>query len=141
MANGQERLCAYIVQELVTGGELFDYVSCGGPFSESVTRYYFKQIISALHHCHTRGIAHRDLKPENILLDKNYDTKLIDFGFATPLEGRTGSGISYTLVGTPGYMAPEIVLGKPYQAPVVDLFATAVITFILFTGFPPFTTT
>jgi serine/threonine protein kinase len=49
------------------------------------------------------------LKPENILLDKNYDIKIVDFGFACPLEGRDGSGFNRSVIGTPGYMAPEIL--------------------------------
>jgi serine/threonine protein kinase len=78
------------------------------------------------------------LKPENILLDKNYDIKIVDFGFACPLEGRDGSGFNRSVIGTPGYMAPEILEKQPYQGQVVDLFACGVILFIMLTQHPPF---
>ena len=100
---------AYIAQEPVLGGELFDYIFNTGAFDEPICRYYFKQMLTGLHYIHSQGFAHRDLKPENILLDnKTYDIKIVDFGFATPLEGRDGSGFNRTAVGTPNYMAPEI---------------------------------
>ena len=79
---------------------------------------------------HTKGFAHRDLKPENILLtSKEYDIKIIDFGFATPTSGRDGSGYNKTQLGTPMFMAPEIISGNNYQGATADLFALGVILF------------
>ena len=78
------------------------------------------------------------MKPENILLDKNYDVKIVDFGFACPLEGRDGSGTNQSQIGTVAYLAPEVLARQPYQGEVVDLFALAVILFILYSGHPPF---
>jgi len=92
----------------------------------------------AIHYIHRNGFSHRDLKPENILLDKNYNVKIVDFGFACPIEGRDGSGTNKSSVGTRGYMAPEILKKQRYQGPVVDLFALGVILFIMRTGHPPF---
>ena len=129
---------AYIVSELVHGGELFDYVANSGPFKESIVRYYAKQLIQAIHYIHTKGFAHRDLKCENILLDKLYDVKVVDFGFACPVEGRTGDGMNRSIVGSLGFMAPEIHAKQPYQGQVVDLFALGVILFVLYAGHPPF---
>jgi serine/threonine protein kinase len=108
-SNGESVPVAYIAQEAIQGGELFDYVANSGAFSEKICRYYFKQMLLSLHYIHKNGFSHRDLKPENILLDENYDLKLVDFGFAAPLEGRDGTGFNRSLIGTPGYMAPEIL--------------------------------
>lgn len=106
--TGQQVPVAYIVQELVSGGELFDYVANSGPFKESMVRYYAKQLIQAVHYIHTKGFAHRDMKCENILLDKMYDIKVVDFGFACPVEGRKNTGMNASYVGSLGFMAPEI---------------------------------
>jgi len=72
------------------------------------------------------------------LLDKLYDVKVVDFGFACPVEGRTGDGMNRSIVGSLGFMAPEIHAKQPYQGQVVDLFALGVILFVLYAGHPPF---
>ena len=91
-----------------------------------------------LHYLHSNGICHRDLKPENILLDKEYNAKIIDFGFAVELEGRNKTGFCTSYVGTPAYMSPEILYNQPYQGHVADLFALGVILFILYANHTPF---
>lgn len=136
----KEKTVTYIVLELAVAGELFDFVAISGAFSEGLARYYFKQFMNGLDHCHQNGIAHRDLKPENLLLDSNYDLKIADFGFAAPIEGRDGSGNLHTKLGTLNYMAPEIHLKQPYTGKSVDLFAAAIILFISVAQHPPFTT-
>jgi len=73
------------------------------------------------------------------LLDEDFNIKIIDFGFVCPLEGKTGSGFNHTKVGTPGYMAPELLQKDKYNGNVVDLYALAVILFIMYSGRPPFT--
>jgi 5'-AMP-activated protein kinase catalytic alpha subunit len=93
--------------ELISGGELFDFVALRY-FDAPICRFYFKQMLSALHTCHSQGLSHRDLKPENIMLDGDFNIKIADFGFAAPVEGRTGTGYLHTYLGTKNYMAPEI---------------------------------
>ena len=83
--SGKEVPVAYIAQEAVLGGELFDHVFNAGAFSEPICRYYFKQILMGLSYLHNKGYCHRDLKPENILLDSNFDVKIVDFGFSCPI--------------------------------------------------------
>lgn len=125
---------------LASAGELFDFISASGPFSEDLARYYFKQALEGLDYCHSMRVAHRDLKPENLLLDSDYTLKLADFGFAGPLMGRDGKGYLFTKLGTYNYMAPEIHEEKPYNGATVDLFALAIILFIMVSSHPPFNT-
>jgi len=136
--NGKSYKALVIVMELVPGGELFEYVADTGRFSEVVARSYFRQLIDTMEYCHNQGITHRDLKPENLLFDEDFKLKVADFGFATLIAGNSGDGQLFTILGTPSYMAPEIHLKQPYSGPAVDLFASAIILFIMLSGTPPF---
>lgn len=101
----------YIVLELATSGELFDYVALGERFSERVARYFFRQLVSGVGYIHSQGYAHRDLKPENIFFDELFNLKIADFGFAS-LLGKYDSNLLRTKLGTENYMAPEILMGQ-----------------------------
>ena len=131
-ADGSKLKLKYMTLELAEGGELFDYIAETGRFSEDQARYFFKQIISALEYLHGQGYKHRDIKPENVLLDKEFNIKIADFGFVTSEE------VSHSRKGTYGYMAPEVLAGDSYRGEEADLFAAAVILFILVTQHPPF---
>jgi len=84
-SKGSQKKVAYVALELVSGGELFDWVSNSGEFSEPVARYYFKQLLEGLNYMHKAGVAHRDLKPENLMLTHDFQLKIADFGFAAPI--------------------------------------------------------
>ena len=130
--DGTSKDVFYMALELASGGELFDYIAQTGKFSEPVARHYFHQLIDALEYLHDKGISHRDIKPENVLLSDEFKLKVADFGFSS------SKPINETRRGTESYMAPEINLSKPYAGPVVDLFAAAIILFIMITQHPPF---
>ncbi|VUZ98190.1 cGMP-dependent protein kinase [Plasmodium vivax] len=124
--------CFYFLTELVTGGELYDAIRKLGLLSKPQAQFYLGSIILAIEYLHERNIVYRDLKPENILLDKQGYVKLIDFGCAKKIQGR-----AYTLVGTPHYMAPEVILGKGYGC-TVDIWALGVCLYEFICGPLPF---
>jgi len=128
--HDSRRLC--MLMEFVNGGELFGYLSKMEILSTPMTRFYACQIVLTLQYIHRKEIVYRDLKPENLLLDADGNLKLADFGFAMFLEGRT-----FTLCGTPEYMAPEIIQSKGHGKPV-DWWALGVLIFEMLAGFSPF---
>ncbi|VWU49858.1 cGMP-dependent protein kinase [Hepatocystis sp. ex Piliocolobus tephrosceles] len=122
----------YFLTELVTGGELYDAIRKLGLLSKSQSQFYLGSLILAIEYLHERNIVYRDLKPENILLDKQGYVKLIDFGCAKKIQTR-----AYTLIGTPHYMAPEVILGKGYGC-TVDIWALGVCLYEFICGPLPF---
>eukprot|EP01055_Gregarina_sp_Pseudo9_P005821 Gregarina_sp_Pseudo_9__5820@NODE_887_length_2095_cov_3_670233_g833_i0_p1_GENE_NODE_887_length_2095_cov_3_670233_g833_i0NODE_887_length_2095_cov_3_670233_g833_i0_p1_ORF_typecomplete_len441_score79_07Pkinase/PF00069_25/4_2e69Pkinase_Tyr/PF07714_17/9_9e42cNMP_binding/PF00027_29/6_8e22Kinaselike/PF14531_6/1_5e16Pkinase_fungal/PF17667_1/2_3e09Kdo/PF06293_14/3_8e06WaaY/PF06176_11/0_00022FTA2/PF13095_6/0_98FTA2/PF13095_6/0_41Seadorna_VP7/PF07387_11/0_02RIO1/PF01163_22/0_022APH/PF01636_23/0_31_NODE_887_ len=122
----------YFLTELCTGGELYDAIRKLGLLSRDKAQFYLGSIIVAIEYLHERNIAYRDLKPENVLLDSQGYTKLIDFGCAKKMKER-----SYTLVGTPHYMAPEVILGKGY-ALTADIWTFGVVLYEFVCGPLPF---
>ena len=115
----------HIALEVAKGGELFDFISVTGEFSEDECRYYFHQLVDGMEYLHSVGYSHRDLKTENILLDKHYNLVIADFGYASGKDKNT------TAVGTEDYMAPEILRGDDYQGKVVDIFGMGLILFMM----------
>eukprot|EP00344_Euplotes_crassus_P009863 CAMPEP_0197000912 /NCGR_PEP_ID=MMETSP1380-20130617/5734_1 /TAXON_ID=5936 /ORGANISM="Euplotes crassus, Strain CT5" /LENGTH=438 /DNA_ID=CAMNT_0042418375 /DNA_START=267 /DNA_END=1584 /DNA_ORIENTATION=+ len=127
----------YIVTEYLEGGELYKTISKREKFTEKDCAVIVRQILLALNYCHQEGIVHRDLKPDNILFESKSDDsncKLVDFGFAGICK--TGKGMKEVL-GTPLYIAPEIISEKKYGAEV-DVWSLGVITYFLISGDPPF---
>ncbi|KAH6910015.1 CAMK/CAMKL/MARK protein kinase [Coprinopsis sp. MPI-PUGE-AT-0042] len=125
----------WIVSELCCGGELFDYLVEKGRLSEEETKILFGQLCLAVAYLHSLGIVHRDLKLENVLLDERCRVKLGDFGFTREYE--RGS-LMETFCGTTGYASPEMLQGKKYQGPEVDVWSLGVILYCLLTGTLPF---
>ncbi|KAJ2888485.1 cAMP-dependent protein kinase catalytic subunit [Coemansia asiatica] len=122
----------YMLMEYVPGGELFSHLRRAGRFPDDVARFYAAEIVLALDYLHGKKIIWRDTKPENILLDERGHVKLTDFGFAKRVEERT-----WTLCGTPEYLAPEIIQSKGHGK-AVDWWALGVLIFEMLAGYPPF---
>ncbi|XP_062457409.1 cAMP-dependent protein kinase catalytic subunit PRKX isoform X2 [Rhea pennata] len=118
----------YMLMEYVPGGELFSYLRNMGRFNNSTGLFYSTEIICAIEYLHSKEIVYRDLKPENILLDKEGHIKLTDFGFAKKLVDRT-----WTLCGTPEYLAPEVIQSKGHGR-AVDWWALGILIFEMLSG-------
>ena len=101
---------------------------------DAQAKFYSAGIILALGYLHKKNVAYRDLKPENCLIDSAGYPKLIDFGFAKTLVGNTKT---YTLCGTPEYLAPELVLGRGHNR-AVDYWAYGILVYEMQAGFSPF---
>jgi len=127
----------YIVMELVDGSELFDRIVDKGYYSEKSTVHIIKQILNAVKYLHEKGIAHRDLKPENLLCSgsgSRETVKIADFGLSKIFSDNEDL---VTSCGTPGYVAPEVLMCESYDKSV-DMWGIGIITYILLAGYPPF---
>jgi cGMP-dependent protein kinase len=122
----------YFLMEFVRGLDLFDVLRQLGLVTDADSRFYIASLIVILEHLHEREIIYRDLKPENVMVDEEGYPKLIDFGTAKIVQGRT-----YTIVGTPQYMAPEVILGKGYGVSA-DFWSIGVMLFEFLCGGVPF---
>ncbi|GJZ48117.1 SNF1-related protein kinase catalytic subunit alpha KIN10-like protein [Tanacetum coccineum] len=116
-------------------GELFYYIITNGRLEENEARHYFQQIISGVESCHLHKVVHRDLKPENLLLDSKGNVKVADFGLANVM--RDGHLLK-TSCGSPSYAAPEVLSGRLYAGPEVDVWSCGVILYALLTAILPF---
>ncbi|ETS74914.1 hypothetical protein PFICI_13398 [Pestalotiopsis fici W106-1] len=117
------------------GGELFDYIVSHGRMQEDKARRFFQQMICAVEYCHRHKVVHRDLKPENLLLDDNLNVKIADFGLSNIM---TDGNFLKTSCGSPNYAAPEVISGKLYAGPEVDVWSCGVILYVLLIGRLPF---
>ena len=122
----------YLVMDFLAGGDLFFHLRQEEAFPEEKARRYTCEIVCALEYLHENGVIYRDLKPENVLFDSNGHVRLVDFGLAKCCDGRGNS-----LVGTPEYVAPEVLLKKKYDF-AVDYWNLGCVLFEMLVGRPPF---
>lgn len=128
----QDEKRLFMLLEFVNGGELFTYLRAEGRLPNDHAKFYGGEVVLAFAYLHTLYIVYRDLKPENCLLDSEGHIKLTDFGFAKVVEDKT-----YTLCGTPEYLAPEMIQSTGHGKGV-DWWALGVLLFEMLAGYPPF---
>ena len=127
-----------LVVELVPGGDLLELVQRKQRLTEAEARKYFHELMLGLACCHQNGIAHRDIKLENLLLDQNGVLKIADFGLSNFQPAGSTECLMETVCGTPNYVAPEVILGKPYNGFIADIWSCGVVLFALLSGRLPF---
>ena len=123
----------YLAFEFLEGGDLFTLLKSENNFQIEKVQFYAGQIVFALEYLHSKNIIYRNLKPENILINKNGYIKISDFELSKKIQDRT-----YTMCGTPGYLAPEIILNKGYGLSV-DWWAFGILLYEMICGVDPFT--
>ncbi|KAF3045237.1 serine/threonine protein kinase, AGC [Didymella heteroderae] len=134
VASFQSMDSLYMVLDYCPGGEVFSYLRRARRFNEPTSQFYAAEIVLILEFLHEReGVAYRDLKPENILIDAEGHLKLVDFGFAKKVENRE----TYTLCGTPEYLAPEVIRNTGHGT-AVDWWAFGILVYEFLVGQPPF---
>ena len=122
--------------EYIEGEDLFDTMTKMISLSEENTKFLVSQILCVLEHLHSSKIIYRDLKPENIMMCTDGYLKLVDMGTAKKLKIERRYRTN-TIIGTPHYMAPEIITGKGYSFHV-DLWSLGVIMYEMLCGKLPF---
>ncbi|XP_042939295.1 serine/threonine-protein kinase SAPK1-like isoform X2 [Carya illinoinensis] len=126
-----------IVMEYAAGGELFERICNAGRFSENESRFFFQQLISGVSYCHSMQICHRDLKLENTLLDGSTApcVKICDFGYS---KSSVFHSQPKSTVGTPAYIAPEVLSKKEYDGKIADVWSSGVTLYVMLVGAYPF---
>ncbi|KAI9301771.1 camp-dependent protein kinase 1 [Cunninghamella echinulata] len=128
----QDTVNLYMVLDYVCGGEMFSILRRSQRFPDHVAKFYAGEVVLAIEYLHSKDIIYRDLKPENILLDAQGHIKITDFGFAKHVPD-----VTWTLCGTPDYLAPEVIQSRGYGK-AVDWWSLGILIFEMLAGHPPF---
>lgn len=132
-ATFQDKKCIFFVMEPCLGGELFSVLRARSSFDVATARFYAASVVLAFEYMHSKDIVYRDLKPENLLLDGKGYLKITDFGFAKILKNDR----TWTLCGTPDYLAPEVVSGQGHGKGV-DWWTLGILIYEMLASYPPF---
>ncbi|EGG11675.1 uncharacterized protein MELLADRAFT_102390 [Melampsora larici-populina 98AG31] len=132
----------YIILEYAASGDLFDQLipDVGLHNDLELIHFYFRQLMSGLYFCHSKGVVHRDLKPENILLDGNGNLLLSDFGLCSVYKYNGKERMLSEICGSAPYAAPELAFGRPYHGPAIDMWSSGIILYVLLVGNTPWDT-
>merc|ERR1719195_576598 len=128
----KDKYKVYFLLDVCQGGELFTILRRRRYFNEPTSKFYAGCVVEGFGYMHSKNIIYRDLKPENLVLDSNGYLKITDFGFAKVVPNKT-----FTLCGTPDYLAPEIVTGQGHGKPV-DWWTLGILLYEMTASFPPF---
>ncbi|KAH9823814.1 kinase-like domain-containing protein [Melampsora americana] len=132
----------YIILEYAASGDLFDQLvpDVGLHNDGELIHFYFRQLMSGLYFCHSKGVVHRDLKPENILLDGSGNLLLSDFGLCSVYKYNGKERMLSEICGSAPYAAPELAFGRPYHGPAIDMWSSGIILYVLLVGNTPWDT-
>ncbi|NWS57329.1 PASK kinase, partial [Chunga burmeisteri] len=124
-----------VMEKHGSGLDLFTFIDNRPNLDEPLASYIFRQLVSAVGYLHCRNILHRDIKDENIVIAEDFTIKLVDFGSAAYLEP---AKLFYTFCGTIEYCSPEVLSGKPYHGPELEMWSLGVTLYTLVFGENPF---
>ncbi|CAL8144280.1 unnamed protein product [Orchesella dallaii] len=124
----EDAKAVFFVEEYLSNGDIYEQLKQNGPFNEELTKFYSSQVVLALEYLHNVNLIYRDLKPENVMLTSDGYIKLVDLGFVKRVTTKTS-----TMVGTPAYMAPELILHKSYDKNI-DWWALGILVYEMLAG-------
>lgn len=133
----QDKRNLYLMMEYVNGMELWQVIRCIGYLNNDQARFYIASMILGLEYMHNEGIIYRDIKPENIMVDRRGFIKFIDLGTAKFMKKKSHYIKSSTIIGTPHYMAPEVIEGRGYSY-TADLWSLGICLYEFMVGRVPF---